>query len=174
MVSNNLLIIIKRPGLWFGFLFLSLLACHNPAADRITVGTDYCVIDSTFIQRNATADEFEVYLQLIQVDTQGHYMNTMLDNGTVQWYITAHDGGTARSTADKVLAHADSIADKYSILEEGMYYHWNQGAIWRITLLLPQSKVNHVLQLDAFFAHATDTDQFTIDYPIANFIATCD
>lgn len=174
-MSNTNTFYIQKPGLWFGFLFFTLsVACSTSGNDPNRVGLDYCLTDTSFDKRNATEAEYLVYQQLILTDSSGHYMHAMLDNGQEQWYVTLHDKETERAITQSLLTKADTVWQKQSVLDMATQYVWQQAGIQRITVFLPQERVDHLLQMDAFFESQSQLESFLQSRPYPNFIELCD
>lgn len=174
-MSNQHRQLLRKPGLWFGFLFLVLVsACGSGATDPYRVGLDYCLSDTAFDKRNATEAEYQVFQRLILTDSSGHYMHAILDNGQEQWYVTLHDKAAERDITQQLLDQSDTVWQKENVLEQATQYVWQQSGIQRITVLLPQQRVDHLLQMDAFFESQSQLESFLQSRPYPNFIELCD
>ena len=138
------------------------------------MGLDYCLTDTAFDKRNATEAEYQVYQRLILTDSSGHYMHAILDNGQEQWYVTLHDKGTERDITQQLLDRADTVWQKENVLEQATQYVWQQSGVQRITVFLPQQRVDHLLQMDAFFESRSQLESFLQSRPYPNFIELCD
>lgn len=120
--------------------------------DAPKVGLDYCLQDTSYHVRKATDEEYKVFVHLIRSDTIGHYMHKMLTNDRFTWYATLHTEGTSRSATQFITEKADTVYQRHPLsFTEGQYLLWQQGKVWRLTLLVPQQRVHHLLQLDAVF-----------------------